>query len=289
MHADLDTLCTAVYCTADDLLPAKPGNARRRVTDAEVATLCVAQAIMGIPSDRRFLAVARKRLRELFPELPKQPGFHKRRARLAETIEWLIGVFASQSPGFHDDLLLIDSTPVECARSVETTRRSALADAADYGRCASHSRFFWGFRLHGLFAPDGTPRAFTLASPKRDEREVGLELLERCNRVGGEILIGDKGYAGRSFAAAVNQLDATIVRPARRNEPDSPVHLAPIRQRVESIFWTCKDILALERHGARTLHNLRVRIAQRFLALAACVALNHRLGRPSRALVDYVA
>jgi hypothetical protein len=289
MHADLDTLCTVVYCTADDLLPERPGNARRRVTDAELATLCVAQAIMGIPSDRRFLAVARKRLGGLFPELPKQPGYHKRRARLGETIEWLIGVFAAQSPGFHDDLLLIDSTPVECARSVETTRRSALADAADYGRCASHSRFFWGFRLHGLFAPDGTPRAFTLASPRRDEREVGLELLERCNRVGGETVIGDKGYAGRRFAAAVADLGATIVRPARKDEPAGGIHLAPIRQRVESIFWTCKDILTLERHGARTLHNLRVRIAQRFLALAAGIALNHKLGRPSRALVDYVA
>jgi hypothetical protein len=289
MHADLDTLCTTVYCTADDLLPESPGNARRRVTDAEVATLCVAQAIMGIPSDRRFLAVAAKRLGDLFPELPQQPGFHKRRARLAETIEWLIGVFAAESPGFHDELLLIDSTPVECARSVETTRRSALADAADYGYCASHSRFFWGFRLHCLFAPDGTPRAFTLASPKRDEREVGLELLERASRAGGETVIGDKGYAGRAFAAAVADLDASIVRPARKDEPDTPIHLAPIRQRVESIFWTCKDILTLERHGARTLANLRVRIAQRFLALAAGVALNHRLGRRSRALVDYVA
>lgn len=289
MHADLDTLCTVVYCTADDLLPEKPGNARRRVTDAEIATLCVAQAIMGIPSDRRFLAVARKRLRDLFPELPQQPGFHKRRARLAETIEWLIGVFAAQSPGWGEDLLLIDSTPLECARSVETTRRSALADAADYGWCGSHSRFFWGFRLHGLFAPDGTPRAFTLASPKRDEREVGIELLGRANRAGGEIVLGDKGYAGREFAAAVGRLGATIVRPARKNEPGTGLHLAPIRQRIESIFWTCKDILTLERHGARTLHNLRVRIAQRFLALAACIALNHRLGRPSRALVDYVA
>jgi Transposase DDE domain len=289
MHADLDTLCTTVYCTADDLLPEKPGNARRRITDAEVATLCVAQAIMGIPSDRRFLAVARNRLGDLFPELPKQPGFHKRRARLAETIEWLIGVFAASSPGFHDDLLLIDSTPVECARSVETTRRSALGDAADYGYCASHSRFFWGFRLHGLFAPDGTPRAFTLASPKRDEREVGLELLARAERVGGEIVIGDKGYAGREFAAAVADLGATIVRPARKDEPDGTIHLAPIRQRIESIFWTCKDILTLERHGARTLTNLRARIAQRLLALTACIALNHKLGRPSRALVDYVA
>jgi hypothetical protein len=289
MHADLDTLCTAVYCTADDLLPARPGNARRRVTDAEVATLCVAQAIMGIPSDRRFLAVARHRLRHLFPELPKQPGFHKRRARLAETIEWLIGVFAASSPGFHDDLLLIDSTPVECARSRETTRRSALADAADYGYCASHSRFFWGFRLHGLFAPDGTPRAFTLASPKRDEREVGIELLARAERVGGETVIGDKGYAGRAFVGAAEELGMTIVRPARKDEPEGHLHLAPIRQRIESIFWTCKDILTLERHGARTLHNLRARIAQRFLALAACVSLNHELGRPSRALVDYVA
>ena len=186
MDAGLDTLCIAVYCTADDLLPEPPGNARRMVTDAEVVTLCVAQAIMGIPSDRRFLAVARKRLRHLFPELPAQPGYFKRRRRLADTIEWLTGVFASQSPGFQDDLLLIDSTPVECARSRETVKRSALADAADYGWCASHSRYFWGFRLHAIFAPDGTPRALELTSPKRDEREVGLELLARCHRRGGE-------------------------------------------------------------------------------------------------------
>jgi hypothetical protein len=54
-------------------------------------------------------------------------------------------VFASQSPGFYDDMLLVDATPVECARSRETVKRSALGDAADYGYCASHSRFFWGF------------------------------------------------------------------------------------------------------------------------------------------------
>ncbi len=132
MDADLDLLLTTVFVTADDLLPERQKNAARRVTDAEVVTLCVAQAIMGIPSDRRFLAVAGKRLGHLFRELPKQPGYFKRRRRLADTLEWLMGIFASQSPGFYDDLLLIDSTPVECARSRETTKRSALGDAADY-------------------------------------------------------------------------------------------------------------------------------------------------------------
>ncbi len=76
-----------------------------------------------------------------------------------------MGIFASKSPGFQGDLLLIDSTPVECARSRETVKRSALADAADYGYCRSHCRFFWGFRLHAIFALDGTPRALCLASP----------------------------------------------------------------------------------------------------------------------------
>jgi Transposase DDE domain len=289
MDADLDLLLTAVYCTADDLLPDRPGNARRIVTDAEVVTLCVAQAIMGIPSDRRFLAVASKHLRHLFPEIPRQAGYFKRRRRLADTLEWLMEIFASQSPGFHDDLLLVDSTPVECARSRETVKRSALADAADYGWCASHSRYFWGFRLHALFAPDGTPRALALTSPKRDEREVALKLLERCRRRGGETVIGDKGYAGREFAIQVSELDATIIRPNRKDEPGRGPHLAPIRQRIESIFWTCKGTLTLERHGARTLAGLRERVLQRLLTLAAAITLNHQLGRPSRALVNYCA
>ena len=60
-----------------------------------------------------------------------------------------------------------------------------------------------------------------------------------------------------------------------------------MRQRIESIFNTCKDILTLERHRARTIEGLKERILQRFLCLAACISLNYQLGRPSRALADY--
>ena len=49
MLADLDLLLIAVFCAADDLLPKRAGNGRRIVTDAEVVTLAVAQAIMGSP------------------------------------------------------------------------------------------------------------------------------------------------------------------------------------------------------------------------------------------------
>jgi len=280
MDADLDLLLISVFCTADDLLPEKPANARRSLTDAEVVTLCVAQSMMGIPSDQRFLRAAIKQLGHLFPDLTKRSGYFKRRERLADTIEWLIGVFASQSPGWSDDLLLVDSTPVECARSRETVKRGgasslggALADAADYGYCASHSRYFWGMRLHALMASDGTPRAIELTSAKSSERDVALKMLTRVNRHGPLTVIADKGYAGSDFEHAASQLQVRVVRPRRNDEPGRGPHLAPIRQRIESIFWTAKDILTLERHGARTLHGLRARITSRILALAATIAL----------------
>jgi len=289
MLADLDLLLIAVFCTADDFLPRRAGNARRRITDAEVVTLCIAQAMLGIPSDERFLAVAAWRLSHLFPCLPTRDAFHKRRLRLSGQIEALIAEFARHSPGFLDDIVLVDSTPVECARSVETTRRSRLADAADFGYCASHSRYFWGFRLHALFALDGTPRALALTSPKVDEKQVCLQMIARCERAPGQILIviGDKNFRGREFETDLDALEATMIRPRRTDERGRRPHLAPIRQRIESIFWTAKDILTLERHGARTLHNLRVRLAMRFAALAAAIALNHQLGRPSRSLACY--
>jgi len=78
------------------------------------------------------------------------------------------------------------------------------------------------------------------------------------------------------------------VRPRRQDEHGPNPHLAPIRQRIESIFWTCKDILTLKRHGARTRSGSE-RILQRFLCLAARITINHQLGRPSRTLVDYIA
>ena len=286
MDADLDLLLTTVFVTADDLLPARQNNAARSVTDAEVVTLCVAQAIMGIPSDRRFLAVAEKRLAHLFPRLPKQPGYFKRRRKLADTLEWLMGMFASESPGFYDDLLLIDSTPVECARSRETVKRSQLADAADYGYCGSHSRFFWGFRLYLLCASDGMPICFELAPANAPERAVAAEMLERVD-LDGYTVLADKGFVGAEFEQIMASLGARFLRPDRKDEPHRNGSLGPIRQWIESTFWTCKGQLALERHGGRTLPGVCVRIALRLLALAAGLAHNQTIGDPGRHFAAY--
>jgi hypothetical protein len=130
-----------------------------------------------------------------------------------------------------------------------------------------------------------------LTSPKVDEKLVCVDMVACCQRQPGRtlILIGDKNFRGKQFEAELAELDATIMRPRRRGETGNAPHLAPIRQRIESIFWTCKDSFTLERHGAHTLDNLRVRLCAWFAALAAAVSLNHQLGRPTRSLACYTA
>jgi len=276
VHADLDDLLTALYVLVDDLLPARRGAGRRpRITAAELITLAVAQILLQCHSERRFLRLARKQLGHLFPYIPKQPGYNKRLRALAPQICQVINHLARISPSFCDQLRLLDSTPVPCGASRETVKRSELAGWAQYGYCASHSRYFWGLRLYLLCAPDGMPIYFCLAGAKEPEREIAAAMLDRARHdgmlTGGEIIVGDKGFAGTEFEQTVASFDATLIRPDRRDEEPRFGKLGGIRQWIESIYQTTKSQLSLEDHGGHIPEGVWARVCQRVLALAVGV------------------
>lgn len=138
---------------------------------------------------------ARAHLGPWFPYVPNHSGFNKRLRRSAQMISLVIGALARECPSYHDDVWLVDSTPVECGRSRDTARRSDLAGWAQYGYCRSHSRWFWGLRLHLIATPAGLPVAFALTSAKADEREVCTDMIGRAGlERPGQALIADKGY-----------------------------------------------------------------------------------------------
>jgi len=174
VKTDLDTLATALYVRTDDLLKESPHRAPCRpvagigpqISDAELVTVAVMQALLGFTSEARWLRYARVHLRGMFPRLPQQPGYNKRLRALAATMAWLVSVLARDTSLWSDDVWVADSTPVECGRSRETARRSDLAGWAEYGYCASHSRYFWGLRLHLLATLQGLPVGFALTGAK---------------------------------------------------------------------------------------------------------------------------
>ena len=202
MDADLDTLCTVIYCTADDLLPEARANARRRITRRRAGHALRRPGDHGHPL-RPQLPGARlaKRLIHLFP-VPA----HASRPTGGAGAGWPTrssGSWASsqsRARASRDDLLLCDSTPVrvraEAARRPSarpSVRPPATATApptrASTGAFAStcwplptapHERSRWPIRG----AASARWRSSCSGAPAR----------------GGEVLICDKGYAGREFA-----------------------------------------------------------------------------------------
>src|SRR5947207_299881 len=114
---------------------------------------------------------------------------------------------------------------------------------------------------------------------KCSEREVAREMLERVP-LAGLTVIADKGFAGAEFEGWMADRGAEFLRPDRKDEPLQFGSLGRVRQWIESVFWTCKGQLGLERHGVRTLPGLCARVGLRLLALAAGLRHNAEIGQP---------
>jgi hypothetical protein len=302
VDADLDTLATALYVTIDDLLQQAPHLAPWRpavgiapkLSDAELLTLAVMQALLGFVSEARWLRYAGRHLRHLFPYLPGQSGYNKRLRRAVELLRATIRMIACDTTLWSDDVWVVDSTPVECGRSRQTAKRSALAGWAQYGYCASHSRYFWGLRLHLVCTLHGLPVVVALTGAKADERQVLLDLLATEPQLvaarPGQVLIADKHYYGGQFERVLAGLGLRLLRPARKGEAErAGAHLfKPLRQFIESVNATFKGQLDLERHGGRTGVGVAVRVLQRILALTAVIWHNDKTGQATlRSLVAY--
>jgi Transposase DDE domain len=290
--ATLDALIVELYVQVDDLF-IELGACRRpgrppRLSDSELVCLAVAQVLLGCNSERRWLRFAGARLGHLFPYLPQPPGYNKRLRAAARLLAHALRHLAGLVPSWSDQLRLLDSTPVPCGASRQTVKRSDLAGWAKYGYCRSHSRYFWGLRLHLLTTLDGAVAAWSLADPKINDRQVARAMLEVSPPRPGMVIIADKGYASREFEDFVRELGALLVRPDRRDEPHRWGSMGWIRQRIESVNDTLKGQLGLEQHGGRTHLGVYARVAQRLLALNAVIWHNWLIDAPAkRSLVAY--
>ena len=302
MENDIETLATALYVKIDDMLrdwpdlaPVRPATSTPlTLSDAELLTMAVMSALLGFTSERRWLRYADKELAGMFPRTIGQSGWNKRVRKAFFLFIRVIRMLAMDTSLWSDDVRVVDSTPVQCGCSRETVKRSDAAGWAEYGYCASHSRYFWGLRLHLVCTLTGLPVMFALAGAKADERETLLGMLEAARDVTaahpGQVIIGDKNYFGRAFEAELTERELTLLRPVRKGEARRAGQnlFKPLRQVIESVNWTFKGQLDLERHGGKTPEGILARVLARVLALTAAIWHNDKTGQPvMRSLTAY--
>jgi hypothetical protein len=278
-----------------DLAPVRPAaGTPLTLSDAELLTMAVMSALLGFTSERRWLRYADKELTGMFPRTIGQSGWNKRVRKAFFLFIRVIRMLAMDTSLWGDDVWVVDSAPVQCGCSRETVKRSDAAGWAEYGYCASHSRYFWGLRLHLVCTLTGLPVMFALAGAKADEREILLGMLEAARDVTaahpGQVIIGDKNYFGRAFEAELTERELTLLRPVRKGEAMRAGQnlFKPLRQVIESVNWTFKGQLDLERHGGKTPEGILVRVLARVLALTAAIWHNDKTAQPvMRSLTAY--
>ena len=193
MTASLETLVVTAYLFADELAIPRPGP-RGEITDAELIALAVAQASMGVPSDRQFLGLIAKVLPGWFPHLPCQSQYNRRLRRLAPAIAG-VQLRIAELIATHE-LVIADGTLVGVANYAGCASRSEFAGTAAYGYCAAKSQYVWGVRLVLMTDPAGVPVGYTLVAANEKEYEPVRELATAHS---GCTLIADKGLWGREY------------------------------------------------------------------------------------------
>src|SRR5215217_4676926 len=262
---DLEALVVAAYVFADEYrVPARCGRPPL-VGDAELVALAVAQAAIGISSDRQFLGLVGRLLPGWFPHLPEQSQYNRRLRRLVG----LISIVQQQLARCVDvgGARLADGSQVAVASYPGCQQRSEFAGFARYGFSKSQHRFVWGVRLVLLTDTRGLPLGYTVVPANEKEYQPLADLLTGTP---AEVVIADKGLWGRAYAERLDAIGTTLLTP---NKTRTAANL--------------KEQMRLERHLARTPAGLAVRIAQRILALTLGMLLNTLTGRPARALAAY--
>ena len=183
VDADLDTLATALYVNTDDLLKASPERApwRPRVGIAPADQ----RRRAGHPGGDAGPAAVHQRgpLAAPRPRSPAAPvPLPAPAARLQQAAahawpppsSWLIGVLARDTSLWTDDVWVVDSTPVECARSREAARALGPGRLGRVRLLRQPLPLLLGAAAAPACTLHGLPVGFALTGAKADERHILL-------------------------------------------------------------------------------------------------------------------
>jgi hypothetical protein len=282
---DLEALVVAAYVFADEYPVPARGGRKPFISDAELVALAVAQAAIGISSDRQFLGLIGRVLPGWFPYLPGQSQYNRRLRALVE----LISIVQQRLARWLDSggVRLSDGSLIGVANYPGCQRHSEFAGFARFGFAKSQHRFVYGVRLVLLTDERGLPLGYTVVPANEKEYEPLADLLTGTP---AEVVIADKGFWGRDYAARLAACGTRLITPEKTRTATNIARerpLASTRLVIESVFSNLKQQMRLEQHRARTPAGLALRIAQRILALTLGMLLNTINGRPARALAAY--
>ena len=292
MINDFDDFCTWMFVVVDDIwlkiasFFKRPGPAPE-CPDSELLAMALIGECRGWDMETEMLSHWQEH-RDLFPVIPTQSRFNRRRRGLMQAFNFIRRVVLGCLDVAQDRQCVIDSLPLPVVQFhlVPSSPSSGdwKASGSTFGKVPSKKQTIFGYKLHLLIAMNGVILDFELAPANATDLEVGFELLSEHTDLQ---VLGDKAYISATKAAQLWQQNRIELKTIpRRNQqkqlPRAVQHLHnSIRQMIETVNAQLSSQFHIETNYAHTFWGLCTRLYTKLAAHTLCIYINRLLGKPA--------
>ena len=289
MINDFDDFCTWMYAVVDDIwlkiapFFKRPGP-KPECSDSELLAMALIGECRGWDVETEMLSYWQEH-RDLFPKIPTQSRFNRRRRALMQAFNMIRKVILQSLDVAQDRQCVIDSLPLPVLKFylVPSSSGDWKASGSTFGKVPSKNETIFGYKLHLLIAMNGVILDFELAPANVFDLEVGFELLTAHTDLQ---VLGDKAYISAEKAAQLwkenrIQLQTIPRRNQRKQLPASLKHLFnSVRQIIETVNAQLSNQFNIEVNHAHTFWGLCTRLYTKLAAHTLCIYINRLLGKP---------
>jgi hypothetical protein len=291
---DVETFLTTVYVAVDEVYQAHVAPLRRgrpgrppAFADSEVLTVTLAQQLLGIDSERTWLALLRRNWGALFPRLPSAHEFNRRARHLMGALRQVWQAWAASLTAPADRYRVVDTTALPVVHFQRAHLARLFRGLAAYGRRGARHETYFGFKLALLTTLAGIPLAADLVPANVHDLAAGDAVLAGQRDL---VAVADKAFLSAPWRAALAATRGIVVLTPRQRTQRVQLpravsrFLSRVRQIVEIVLSHFNDQLWLERHRARTLWGLCTRLYAKLAAFCLGVRLALERELPAFAL-----
>lgn len=283
MITDFDDLCLWTYVIVDDIVKKLAPLLRRpgpcpNCSDSELITMILIAECKGWDIETQLLSEFSQH-RHLFPILPCQSRFNRRRRNLGAIINRIRQMLLSDIEGAEQKLCIIDSLPIPVIQFhlAPASSNDWSCYGADYGWVESTKQTLFGYKLHLLVTASGVIIDFELAPASKSDLSVGNELLTGHHN---KQVIGDKAYISTEIKEELAQVNGIeLITTPRRNQKQqisrqTKRRINQVRQIVETVNGQLTEQFHIKRNHAHTFWGLCTRLYAKLTAHTLSIYLN---------------
>lgn len=287
MITDFDDFCLWIYVIVDDIFQQieflfKCPGPKPYCSDSELIAMAIIGECRGWDQETELLANFRLH-QDLFPDIPSQSRFNRRRRNLTMAFNLIRQIILKQMEIALDDSAIIDSLPIPVVQFylVPGSTGDWTAYGATFGKVPSKKEIIYGYKLHLLISLEGLILDFELAPANETDLNVGYELLLQHTDL---CVFGDKAYISQEKTEELwrkNRL--RLLSLPRKNQkktvsPEMRKLFNRIRQKIETVNNQLSNQFNIEVNHAHTFWGLCTRLYTKLTAHTISIYLNRLLG-----------